>query len=62
MGPGYSSFNDDSYDEYVFPPARNGFHGNLYDDDYGEEDDYMDYEELEDTDYFTDEDYYSHGQ
>lgn len=60
MKPGYENYYDDSYDEYVFPPARNGFHGNVYDDyDDDYEDSYMDYDVFEENGYYTDEDYYS---
>lgn len=55
MKPGYENFYDDSYDEYVFPAARNGFHGNAY-EDYEDEDDIFEFEE---DDYLTDDDYYS---
>lgn len=59
MKPGYENYYDDSYDEYVFPPVRNGFHGNVYDDyDDDYEDGYMD-DVFEENGYYTDEDYYS---
>ncbi|MBO5460120.1 MAG: hypothetical protein J5981_07760 [Lachnospira sp.] len=58
MKPGYESSYDDSFDEYIFPAVRNGFHGRAY-DDYDEEEDILEYDEFEEDDYLTDDDYYS---